>query len=86
LARLGWSWEPLDAEAYQARECYRKAVELESNNPYYLADMLGFELKFAAGADLVAGVRASIKSALIICREHAITGTELPAAFFTAAA
>jgi len=85
LARLGWSWEPLDAEAYQARECYCKAVELEPNNPYYLADMLGFELKFAAGTDLVAGFRASIKSALIICREHAITGTELPAAFFTAA-
>lgn len=85
LARLGWSWEPLDAEAYQARECYRKAVELEPNNPYYLADMLGFELKFAAGTDLVAGFRASINSALMICREHAVAGTELPAAFFTAA-
>ncbi|MGD0614517.1 MAG: RelA/SpoT domain-containing protein, partial [Verrucomicrobiota bacterium] len=85
LARLGWSLEPLDAEAYRARECYRKAVELEPNNPYYLADMLGFELKFAAGTDLVAGFRASINSALMICHEHAVAGTELPAAFFTAA-
>src|ERR1035441_1359212 len=85
LARLGWSWEPLDAEAHQARECYRGAVELEPGNPYYLTEMLGFELKFAAGTDLVAGFRASINSALATCRQHTHTGTELPAAFFTAA-
>jgi hypothetical protein len=85
LARLGWSWEPLEAEAYQARECYRHAVELEPANPYYLADMLGFELKFAAGIDLIAGFRAAINSALDICRQHAVAGTELPAAFFTSA-
>jgi hypothetical protein len=85
LARLGWSWEPLEAEAHQARECYRGAVELEPGNPYYLTEMLGFELKFAAGADLVAGFRASINSALATCRQHTDTGTELPAAFFTAA-
>jgi 8-oxo-dGTP pyrophosphatase MutT (NUDIX family) len=85
LARLGWSWEPLDAEAYRARDCYRRAVELEPANPYYLADMLGFELKFAAGFDIVAGFRAAINSALATCRQHAIAGTELPAAFFTSA-
>lgn len=50
LARLGWSWEPVDAEAHQARSCYRKAVEFEPDNPYYLADMIGFEIQFAAGA------------------------------------
>ena len=85
LARLGWSWEPLEAEAYQARACYCQAVELEPANPYFLANMLGFELKFAAGTDLVTGFRAAINSALDTCRQHAIVGTELPAAFFTSA-
>ncbi len=84
LARLGWSWEPLEAEAHQARTCYRRAVELEPGNPYYLADMLGFELQYAAGTDLVSGFRASINSALATCRQHTEAGTELPAAFFTA--
>jgi ppGpp synthetase/RelA/SpoT-type nucleotidyltranferase len=85
LARLGWSLEPFDAEAYRARECYRRAVELEPANPYYLADMLGFELKFTPGTDLVAGFRASIHSALAVCRQHSAAGAELPSAFFTAA-
>jgi ppGpp synthetase/RelA/SpoT-type nucleotidyltranferase len=85
LARLGWSLEPSDAEAHRVRECYRQAVELEAANPYYLADMLGFELKFTAGTDLVAGFRASIHSALEVCRQHSAAGTELPSAFFTAA-
>jgi len=85
LARLGWSWESVDAEAHQARSCYRKAVELEPDNPYYLTEMIGFEIQFAAGADLVAGFRAAIKSALTTCRQHTITGTELPAAYLTSA-
>ena len=84
LARLGWSLEAFDAEAHRARECYRRAVELEAANPYYLADMLGFELKFTAGTDLVAGFRASIHNALAVCRQHGAAGTELPSAFFTA--
>jgi ppGpp synthetase/RelA/SpoT-type nucleotidyltranferase len=85
LARLGWSFEAIDADAYLARRNYRRAVELEPGNPYYLADMLGFELKFAAGLDLVAGFRASIQAALATCMQHAAAGTELPGAFFTAA-
>lgn len=85
LARLGWSMEPVDADAARARDCYRRAAELEPANPYHLADMLGFELKFAPNHDVVAGFRAAIRAARAVCHQHGRDRTELPAAFFTAA-
>ena len=83
-ARLGWSWEVDDNEAHQAREGYRRAFELEPGNPYYLANMLGFEFRFSAREELTASMRTVIRTALRACREHAAAGTELPAAYFTA--
>jgi len=83
-ARLGWSYEPIDAEAHEARRCYAKAVELEPDNPYYLADMLGFELRYARESGLLASFRPTIRVALDACVQHETSGTELPAAHFTA--
>ncbi len=84
LARLGWSYEPIPAEAHEARGCYARAVELEPGNPYYLAEMLGFELHYAHDAGLLASFRPTIRGALRDCQEHEASGTELPAAHFTA--
>ncbi|MCX6927568.1 MAG: RyR domain-containing protein [Verrucomicrobia bacterium] len=84
LARLGWSYEIIEAEAHEARRCYARAVELEPANPYYLADMLGFELHFAREAGLLVSFRTTIRTALDVCVQHEVSGTELPAAHFTA--
>ena len=84
LARLGWSYEPIEAEAYEARRCWARAVELEPDNPYYLAEMLGFELHFARESGLLASFRATIRAALHACEEHEAAGTELPGAHLIA--
>ncbi len=84
LARLGWSYEPIEAEAHEARRCWARAVELEPDNPYYLVEMLGFELHFAPESGLLASFRATMRGALHACEEHEVAGTELPAAHFTA--
>jgi ppGpp synthetase/RelA/SpoT-type nucleotidyltranferase len=83
-ARLGWSYEPIEAEAHEARRCYARAVELEPDNPYYLADMLGFELHYARESGLLASFRSTIRTALDACVQHEDSGTELPTAHFTA--
>lgn len=84
LARLAASYAISEENAHEARELYRKAVEVEPGNPYYLADMLGFELRFAADRDVVASFRPAIRAALAACQQHGAAGTELPAALFTA--
>ena len=84
LARLGWSFEPVESDAHEARRCWAQAVELEPDNPYYLAEMLGCELHFAQGSGLLASFRATIRSALRACEEHEAAGTELPGAHFMA--
>ena len=84
LARLGWSYEAIEAEAHEARRCYARAAELEPGNPYYLADMLGFELHYGGESGLLAGFRSTIRVALDLCVQHESSGTELPAAHFTA--
>ncbi|MCX6901616.1 MAG: hypothetical protein NT105_23295 [Verrucomicrobia bacterium] len=84
LARLGWSYEPIEGEAHEARRYYARAVELEPGNPYYLAEMLGFELHYAQESGMLASFRSTIRSTLRTCQEHEASGTELPAAHFTA--
>ena len=84
LAWLGWSYEIIEPQAHEARRCYARAAELEPANPYYLADMLGFELHYAREAGLLASFRSTIRAALEACVQHEVSGTELPAAHFTA--
>jgi len=84
LARLGWALEPDGSEAHQARECYHQAHEHEPANPYYLAQMLGFEMYCTRGTDLPDSMRTTIRRAIRTCLEHAVAGIELPYAHFTA--
>jgi ppGpp synthetase/RelA/SpoT-type nucleotidyltranferase len=84
LARLGWAVAAIPGEEHEARQCYRLAHEHEPANPYYLAGMLGFEMRFGHQDGLPASMAATIRGAVRICREHAAAGIELPYAYFTA--
>lgn len=84
LSRLGWALQRVAGREYEGREYLRKADEHEPRNPYYLADMLGAEIRFMRQAGLPDAMRAVIRQAINTCREHAVAGIELPSAFFAA--
>jgi ppGpp synthetase/RelA/SpoT-type nucleotidyltranferase len=84
LARLGWALEAILGEEEDARKHYQRAHEHEPANPYYLANMLGFEMYTTRGSDLPAAMRTTIREAIKTCRKHAVAGMELPYAYFTA--
>lgn len=83
LARLAWSWEVVPGEMHQARNNYRKALANEPGNPYYLADVLGYEAQCAGDTQFVAGMEATLREAIRTCDAHAICGTEIPYSCFT---
>lgn len=82
-SRLAWSWANA-GEAGQARVYYRQALETEPDNPYYLANQLGFEIYCERNDTLIQSMRTTLLQGIETCREHAISGTELPYALFTA--
>lgn len=84
LSRLGWVEGRMLGQEYAARQYLRQAHEREPSNPYYLADMLGFEIYCTRQTDLPATLRVIIREGIKTCRDHAISGIELPYAYFTA--
>jgi ppGpp synthetase/RelA/SpoT-type nucleotidyltranferase len=84
LVRLAWALEVVSGEEYLAREKYHQAHERQPANPYYLAQMLGYEMFVSRTDDLPDSMRATILAAIETCRQHALAGTELPYAYFTA--
>jgi ppGpp synthetase/RelA/SpoT-type nucleotidyltranferase len=84
LSWIGWVEEQIPGNEHKARECRRRAHEHEPSNPYYLSDMLGFEMKFTYQSDLSAALRTVIREAITTCRNQATAGIELPYAYFTA--
>lgn len=84
LARLAWSWEVVPGEEHRAREAYRRALAAEPGNPYYLADVLGYEAHCAGNTEFVASMATTLREAIRTCNAHTINGTELPYACFTA--
>lgn len=84
LARLAWALQPIRREGLQARMYHQQAHEHEPGNPYYLADMLGFETYSSHGQSLSCVMRTTIREAIKVCRSHAEAGIELPRAYFTA--
>jgi ppGpp synthetase/RelA/SpoT-type nucleotidyltranferase len=84
LARLGWAVAAIPGEKHEARKCFRRAHGHEPANPYYLAAMLGFELRFGNQGGLPASMATTIREAVRTCLEHAAAGIELPYSFFTA--
>lgn len=83
LSHLGWVEEAIPGSGFEARKYKCRAHEHEPENPYYLADMLGYELRFNQG-DLPAAMRTVIREAIKTCLAHVQAGVELPQAYFTA--
>jgi ppGpp synthetase/RelA/SpoT-type nucleotidyltranferase len=81
LSRLAWSWEHAEGKALKH---YRAALEMEPTNPYHLANQLGFEIFCHPNGNMIDSMRTTIRQAIATCREHAVAGTELPYALFTA--
>jgi len=84
LSRLAWSWEAVPHSEGKSLQYYREALEKQPANPYHLANQLGFEIYCHPSATLVESMKTPIRQAIATCREHAIAGTELPYALFTA--
>ncbi len=84
LARMAWSWEVVPGEIHRARDNYRRALAAEPTNPYYLADVLGFEAHCAGNTEFAATMATTLREAIRTCDMHVINGTELPYACFTA--
>jgi ppGpp synthetase/RelA/SpoT-type nucleotidyltranferase len=84
LSRLARVLEPLDADSDSARQYMREATELEPDNPYYLADLLRFELHGDQQTTVPEMMRTTIRHAVAKCRRHAEAGIELPHSYFTA--
>jgi ppGpp synthetase/RelA/SpoT-type nucleotidyltranferase len=84
LARLAWALGAIQRQISQARTYYCQAHEHESGNPYYLADMLGFEVYCSNKLTLSSVMCITLREAIKICRTHAEAGIELSRAYFTA--
>lgn len=84
LTRLGWSYQNCPNNAAKARSCYCQALCVEPGNPYYLAEVLAYEIFCSGKADMISTMEATIREAIATCRQHAANGVELPYAYFTA--
>jgi ppGpp synthetase/RelA/SpoT-type nucleotidyltranferase len=84
LVRLGWALEPILGEGDNALDYYQQAHEHEPSNPYYFAEMLGFEMHYSPTVNLSDSMRATIREAIKTCEQHALAGIEMPYACFTA--
>ena len=84
LTRLAWSWEAIPHSEGKSLQLYRDALQKQPANPYHLANQLGFEMYCHPGAMLMESMKTPIRQAIATCREHAVAGTELPYALFTA--
>ena len=83
LFRLGWAEGQVPGQEYKSREHRVQTHEQEPSNPYYLADMLGFEMNMTRQTGLPATMRTVMREAVKMCRGHAADGIELPYSYFT---
>jgi ppGpp synthetase/RelA/SpoT-type nucleotidyltranferase len=83
LSRLGWSHTRVEGGEIAALDCYRRVLECEPANPYYLADILSFEIKYGHLDKLPASTLTVVGQAVQSCRQHALAGIEMPYACLT---
>ncbi|MDD5348961.1 MAG: RyR domain-containing protein [Chthoniobacteraceae bacterium] len=85
LSWLGWAWEHTPGQEGRALGYYQRAHEHEPGNPYYLAGMIGAEMRGGGShGELAVSLRPVIRVAAKTCQQHARAGIELPVAYFTA--
>jgi ppGpp synthetase/RelA/SpoT-type nucleotidyltranferase len=83
-ARLGEALARISDRVADARSAYQRAHELEPQNPYYLAEMIGLEMSCGNRAGLPAAMRTTLREAIKTCVSHAVANIELPRAYVTA--
>jgi ppGpp synthetase/RelA/SpoT-type nucleotidyltranferase len=74
------AWTHLNDRTGGDKAFYDQALELDSGNPYILADCLKYHLSDLGSVNLI---KQSIKNGIETCRSHIEMGVELPNAFFT---
>lgn len=84
LTRLAWSYQSVQGGAAKARNCYREALREEPGNPYYLSEMLAYEIECTRSREMVRSMESTVLTAIATCHQLASNGTELPYACFTA--
>ena len=82
LTRLAWSYASQSGAAHKARKYYREALREEPCNPYYLSEVLGYEIECTRSHEMVKSMESMILMAIKTCHQHAANGTELPYAYF----
>lgn len=84
LVRYAWALSAIRRRHSDALEYYHQAHEHEPSNPYYLADMLGFEIYYSRSSNISNAMRTTLREGIKTCRAHAEAGIELPCAYFVA--
>ncbi|MFA7158466.1 MAG: RyR domain-containing protein [Kiritimatiellia bacterium] len=80
---LAWSFGEMKGRESEARDCYRRAIELDPENPYHLAAFLEYEAFCRRDHSFIRVMRAAVEHAIATCRAHVAVGIELPRAHFT---
>ena len=81
--RLAWAYGNQRGQEYEARNWYRRALALDQDNPYYLADYLAYEVFCTRNKESVLVMRNYVKEAIAACQQHVRVGIEQPRAQFT---
>jgi len=80
---LAWSFSEMKGKECAARDWYRRAIELDPDNPYHLAAFLEYEAFCRHDHSFIQVMRTAVEHAIATCRSHAAVGIELPRAHFT---
>lgn len=83
LTRLAWSYTMQQGQQREALLKYRKALETEPDNPYYLSEVVAYEISYH-GRDILPPLATTLKKAVDLCHSHAENGTEIPFSYLTA--
>ena len=80
LASLGGYYKKFDED--KARECYRRAFELNPNDPYSLGNYLIYEIRKLKNLDPILISQPTIKAAIERCAVHIDLEVNMPWAYF----
>jgi ppGpp synthetase/RelA/SpoT-type nucleotidyltranferase len=84
LAHLARATARLPGQAAAARGFYARAYEHEPDNPYYLADMLAYEMHCNRAARLPSLLGPTLGRGIDTCVRHMTAGIEMPFSCFAA--
>ena len=80
ISSLAGTWKGIDDD--KTLLLYKKALEIDSGDPYVLGNLLEYEIKSRNDASIVSLMSMQINSAINRCWEQAEVGTNYPWAFY----